>query len=53
MDQICFDQIKSLANQMQGYILRLKAKEQAEEYGKCKTALAALAQALGKAAEGA
>ena len=50
--QICFDQIKSLANQMQGYILRLKAKEQAEEYGKCKTALAALAQALGKAAEG-
>lgn len=51
--QICFDQIKSLANQMQGYILRLKAKEQAEEYGKCKTALAALAQALGKAAEGA
>ena len=50
--QICFDQIKGLANQMQGYILRLKAKEQAEEYGKCKTALAALAQALGKAAEG-
>lgn len=50
--QVCFEQIKEAANRMQGHILRLKARDQMEEYEKCRKAQRALAQAMAAAAEG-
>lgn len=50
--QVCFEQIKELANRMQGHILRLQARGQMEEYDKCRKAQRALAQAMTAAAEG-
>lgn len=50
--QICFEQIKELANRMQGHILRLQARGQMAEYEKCRNAQRALAMAMTQAAEG-
>lgn len=50
--QICFEQIKELANRMQGHILRLQARGQIAEYEKCRNAQRALAMAMTQAAEG-
>lgn len=50
--QVCFEQIKELANRMQGHILRLQARGQMEEYEKCRNAQRALAMAMTQAAEG-
>lgn len=49
--QVCFEQIKELANRMQGHILRLQARGQMEEYEKCRNAQRALAMAMTQAAE--
>lgn len=49
--EVCFESIKSMANTMQGHILRLKAKGQTEEWDKCRRAMEALGQMMVAAAK--
>lgn len=49
--EVCFESIKSMANTMQGHILRLKAKGQTAEWDKCRRAMEALGQMMVRAAK--